>query len=106
MRIRFVLILIAICFTACGQSEKQETASLKNIPPPVFSVNSEGKTILEGWEKIDSKEGNFYATKSTFELKSKFKKKVRTPIIDAVYAVLYEGKNAKNVFLALTDQLD
>jgi glycerol-3-phosphate dehydrogenase (NAD(P)+) len=30
----------------------------------------------------------------------------KTPIIDAVYSVLYEGKNAKKVFKNLTEQLD
>ena len=65
-----------------------------------------GYTVKSAQMEMSMVAEGYYATKSTFELKSKFKKKVRTPIIDAVYAVLYEGKNAKNVFLALTDQLD
>jgi len=48
----------------------------------------------------------YYATKSAFELKNKFTKKVRTPIIDAVYAILYNRANAKNTFKDLTDKLD
>ncbi|MBT8301476.1 MAG: NAD(P)H-dependent glycerol-3-phosphate dehydrogenase [Maribacter sp.] len=48
----------------------------------------------------------YYATKSAYELKASFKSKVRTPIIDAVYDVLYQGKNAKKTFAALTHKLD
>ncbi|MGB5500179.1 MAG: NAD(P)H-dependent glycerol-3-phosphate dehydrogenase [Maribacter sp.] len=48
----------------------------------------------------------YYATKSAYELKSNFKSKVQTPIIDAVYDVLYQGKNAKKTFAALTNKID
>ncbi len=48
----------------------------------------------------------YYATKSAFELKNKFTKKVRTPIIDAVYAILYNRANAKKTFKDLADKLD
>jgi len=48
----------------------------------------------------------YYATKSAYELKANFKSKVRTPIIDAVYDVLYQGKNAKRTFAALTNKID
>ena len=48
----------------------------------------------------------YYATKTAYKLKSNFKSKVRTPIIDAVYDVLYLGKNAKRTFAALTDKID
>jgi len=62
----------------------------------VKSAQMEMKMIAEG----------YYATKSAFEQKSSFSKKVKTPIIDAVYDVLYNGKNAKRVFKALTNELD
>ncbi len=62
----------------------------------VKSAQMEMRMIAEG----------YYATKSAYELKSNFNKKVKTPIIDAVYEVLYEGKNAKKVFADLTDKLD
>lgn len=62
----------------------------------VKSAQMEMKMVAEG----------YYAAKSAFEQKSKFSKKVKTPIIDAVYNVLYEGGNAKRVFKALTDELD
>lgn len=62
----------------------------------VKSAQMEMKMVAEG----------YYAAKSAFEQKAKFSKKVKTPIIDAVYQVLYEGGNAKRVFKALTDELD
>jgi len=62
----------------------------------VKSAQMEMKMVAEG----------YYAAKSAFEQKAKFAKKVQTPIIDAVYNVLYEGGNAKLVFKALTDELD
>lgn len=48
----------------------------------------------------------YYATKSAFELKNSFAKKVRSPIIDAVYAILYNRANAKKTFKELADKLD
>jgi glycerol-3-phosphate dehydrogenase (NAD(P)+) len=62
----------------------------------VKSAQMEMKMVAEG----------YYAAKSAFEQKAKFAKKVQTPIIDAVYNVLYESGNAKLVFKALTDELD
>ena len=48
----------------------------------------------------------YYATKSAYILNEKHKKKSKTPILNAVYEVLYENKNAKTVFQKLTDKLD
>ncbi len=48
----------------------------------------------------------YYASKSAYFLKSKFKKKVRTPIIDTVYKILYENGNAKIAFKKLANKLD
>ncbi len=62
----------------------------------VKSAQMEMKMVAEG----------YYAAKTAFEQKTKFAKKVQTPIIDAVYKVLYEGGNAKRVFKTLTDELD
>lgn len=62
----------------------------------VKSAQMEMKMVAEG----------YYAAKSAYELKSKFKKKARTPIIDAVHEVLYTNGNAKKVFKELTDKLD
>ena len=46
----------------------------------------------------------YYATKSAHKLNETYKAK--TPIIDAVYDVLYEGKEPKKVFKKLTEKLD
>ncbi len=62
----------------------------------VKSAMMEMKMIAEG----------YYATESAYKLKSTFKKKVKTPIIDAVYDILYNQKSAKITFKALTDKLD
>ena len=62
----------------------------------VKSAQMEMKMVAEG----------YYAAKTAFEQKAKFSKKVRTPIIDAVYKVLYTGGNAKKVFKELTNRLD
>ncbi len=62
----------------------------------VKSAQMEMKMVAEG----------YYAAKTAFEQKTKFAKKVQTPIIDAVYNVLYQGRSAKRVFKALTDKLD
>jgi glycerol-3-phosphate dehydrogenase (NAD(P)+) len=65
-----------------------------------------GYTVKSAQMEMSMVAEGYYAAKSTFELKSKFKKKVKTPIIDAVYEVLYDGKNAKKVFKDLTEKLD
>lgn len=46
----------------------------------------------------------YYAAKSAYELNNKYQAK--TPIIDAVYSILYEGKEARKVFKKLTEKLD
>jgi len=62
----------------------------------VKSAQMEMKMIAEG----------YYAAKSAYNLnQDKGKKKAKTPIINAVYNILYEGKNPKKVFKKLTDKL-
>jgi len=46
----------------------------------------------------------YYATKSAWALNQEYEAK--TPILDAVYQVLYENKEAKKVFKKLTEKLD
>ncbi len=46
----------------------------------------------------------YYAAKSAYLLNKK--NKANTPIINAVYAILYENKNPKKIFKKLTDRLD
>ncbi|NQZ44782.1 MAG: glycerol-3-phosphate dehydrogenase [Flavobacteriaceae bacterium] len=48
----------------------------------------------------------YYATKSAHLLNAKHEKKSKTPIIDAVYEILYNGKSAKKTFKKLTEKLD
>ena len=65
-----------------------------------------GYTVKSAMMEMSMVAEGYYATKSAFEVKMNFKSKVRTPIIDAVYNVLYLGKNAKQTFAALTDKID
>lgn len=65
-----------------------------------------GYTVKSAMMEMNMVAEGYYATKSTYEIKSKLEKKVKTPIIDAVYEVLYEGKNAKKSFKALTNKLN
>jgi len=65
-----------------------------------------GYTVKSAQMEMSMVAEGYYAVKSAFEIKSKFEKKARTPIIDAVYSVLYEKKNAKRMFLYLTEELD
>jgi glycerol-3-phosphate dehydrogenase (NAD(P)+) len=46
----------------------------------------------------------YYAAKSAYLLNSNHE--VKTPIIDAVYDVLYQNKNPKTTFKKLTELLD
>ena len=62
----------------------------------VKSAMMEMKMVAEG----------YYATKSAYLIISKRKKESKTPILNAVYEVLYEEKNPKRVFKELTDKLD
>ncbi len=62
----------------------------------VKSAMMEMKMVAEG----------YYAVKGVHLLKDRMKKKVKTPIIDAVYHVLYEGGSPKKVFQKLTEKLD
>ena len=65
-----------------------------------------GYTVKSAMMEMSMVAEGYYATKSAYELKTNFKSKVRTPIIDAVYEVLYQGKNAKHTFAALTNKID
>ncbi|MGB5817848.1 MAG: NAD(P)H-dependent glycerol-3-phosphate dehydrogenase [Saonia sp.] len=65
-----------------------------------------GYTVKSAMMEMNMVAEGYYATKSAFKLKTDFKKKVKTPIIDAVYKILYHQKNAKPLFHKLTDKLD
>jgi len=77
----------------------------------VFSRNrmfgnmiGKGYTVKSAMMEMSMVAEGYYATKSAYKLNQGYGAK--TPIIDAVYAVLYEGKNAKTVFKKLTESLD
>lgn len=65
-----------------------------------------GYTVKSAMMDMNMVAEGYYATKSAHLLNEKNKKKTRLPIINAVYAVLYEGKNPKKVFAKLVEQLD
>jgi len=77
----------------------------------VFSRNrmfgnmiGKGYTVKSAMMEMSMVAEGYYAVKSAYKLNQEYKAK--TPIIDAVYEILYEGKNAKAVFKKLTDKLD
>lgn len=65
-----------------------------------------GYTVKSAQMEMSMIAEGYYATKSAYLLNQKNDNKADTPIIDAVYNVLYEGKNAKKTFKELTDKLD
>ena len=77
----------------------------------VFSRNrmfgnmiGKGYTVKSAQMEMSMVAEGYYATKSAWQLNQVYGAK--TPIIDAVYEILYEGKDAKAVFKKLTDKLD
>ena len=77
----------------------------------VFSRNrmfgnmiGKGYTVKSAMMEMSMVAEGYYATKSAYLLNQEYKAK--TPVIDAVYEILYEGKDAKKVFKKLTDKLD
>jgi glycerol-3-phosphate dehydrogenase (NAD(P)+) len=77
----------------------------------VFSRNrmfgnmiGKGYTVKSAMMEMSMVSEGYYATKSAYQLNQGYG--ASTPIINAVYSILYEGKNAKKVFKNLTDQLD
>ncbi|WP_339611763.1 NAD(P)H-dependent glycerol-3-phosphate dehydrogenase [uncultured Planktosalinus sp.] len=63
-----------------------------------------GYTVKSAQMEMSMVAEGYYATKSAWELNQK--KKAKTPIINAVYEILYENKNPKKVFKKLTEKLD
>lgn len=65
-----------------------------------------GYTVKSAMMEMSMVAEGYYATKSAYKLNQAHgKKKAKTPIINAVYAVLYEGKDPKKVFNKLADKL-
>ncbi len=65
-----------------------------------------GYTVKSAKMEMNMVAEGYYATKSAYLLNEKNETKTRIPIIKAVYAILYEGKNPKEVFKKLTEKLD
>ncbi|MFL1012404.1 NAD(P)H-dependent glycerol-3-phosphate dehydrogenase [Flavisericum labens] len=79
----------------------------------VFSRNrmfgnmiGKGYTVKSAQMEMSMVAEGYYATKSAYLLNEKNNKKAQTPIINAVYDILYENKNPKKVFKKLTEKLD
>lgn len=77
----------------------------------VFSRNrmfgnmiGKGYTVKSAMMEMSMVAEGYYAAKSAYNLNREYGAK--TPIIDAVYSILYEGKDAKSVFNKLTEKLD
>ncbi|MEO0573151.1 MAG: NAD(P)H-dependent glycerol-3-phosphate dehydrogenase [Bacteroidota bacterium] len=65
-----------------------------------------GYTVKSAIMEMNMVAEGYYATKSAHLLMEKQEKKSRTPIINAVYNILYQGKNPKKTFKKLTEKLD
>ena len=79
----------------------------------VFSRNrmfgnmiGKGYTVKSAQMEMSMIAEGYYATKSAYLLNEKNENKANTPIIDTVYAILYEGKDPKREFKKLTELLD
>jgi len=77
----------------------------------VFSRNrmfgnmiGKGYTVKSAMMEMSMVAEGYYAVKSAYKLNQAYGAK--TPIIDAVYSILYDGKDAKSVFKKLTEELD
>jgi glycerol-3-phosphate dehydrogenase (NAD(P)+) len=63
-----------------------------------------GYTVKSAQHEMSMIAEGYYATKSAFKIKEE--KGANTPIIDAVYNILYDNKNPTKVFKKLTSKLD
>jgi glycerol-3-phosphate dehydrogenase (NAD(P)+) len=77
----------------------------------VFSRNrmfgnmiGKGYTVKSAMMEMSMVAEGYYAVKSAYKLNQEYLAK--TPIIEAVYQILYEGKDARATFKKLTDKLD
>ncbi|GHA23598.1 glycerol-3-phosphate dehydrogenase [Salinimicrobium marinum] len=63
-----------------------------------------GYTVKSAQMEMSMVAEGYYATESAYKINRE--KGAKTPIINAVYAILYEGKDPKKVFQKLSDKLD
>ena len=78
----------------------------------VFSRNrmfgnmiGKGYTVKSAMMEMTMVAEGYYATKSAFLINQE-RDQARTPIINAMYEILYHGQPAKKVVTRLTDELD
>jgi glycerol-3-phosphate dehydrogenase (NAD(P)+) len=79
----------------------------------VFSRNrmfgnmiGKGYTVKSATMEMNMVAEGYYASKSAFEIMEKEGKREKTPIISAVYEILYKHKNPKRTFKNLVEELD
>lgn len=79
----------------------------------VFSRNrmfgnmiGKGYTVKSAIMDMNMIAEGYYAAKSAHIINQRFERKSKTPIINAVYEILYEGKDPKKTFRRLTGKLD
>jgi glycerol-3-phosphate dehydrogenase (NAD(P)+) len=65
-----------------------------------------GYTVKSAQMEMNMIAEGFYATKSAYQINHKNKAAAQTPIIDAVYQILYSDANPKEVFKTLGSVLD
>jgi glycerol-3-phosphate dehydrogenase (NAD(P)+) len=66
-----------------------------------------GYTVKSAQLEMSMVAEGYYATYSAYKLnQAKEDNKAKTPIINAVYSILYDGKNPKKVFRKLTEKLN
>lgn len=65
-----------------------------------------GYTVKSTMAEMNMVAEGYYATKSAYNINLNQEKPSRTPILNAVYKVLYENKRAKTVFTELTNELN
>ncbi len=65
-----------------------------------------GYTVKSAMMEMTMVAEGYYATKSAYLLMEQLNKKTKIPIINAVYTILYQGKDPKKTFEKLTEKLD
>jgi len=65
-----------------------------------------GYTVKSAMMEMNMVAEGYYAAKSAHLLMEKLEIKSKTPIINAVYQILYKNKDSKVTFKKLTDKLD
>lgn len=65
-----------------------------------------GYTVKSAMMEMNMVAEGYYAAKSAHLITTSQKRKSKTPIIDAVYAILYQGKDPKKTFSKLTEKLN